>query len=64
MGKLTNVHRAVLIKAGTGMLNEDYVGLVQKNAEKKILKVICRYVYTVTNRPTALMTSELNVWSA
>lgn len=34
MGKLTNLHRAVLIKAGTGMLNEDYVDLVQKNAEK------------------------------
>lgn len=33
----------MLIKAGTGMLNEDYVGLVEK-------KVICRYDYTVTNR--------------
>lgn len=47
-----NMDRAVLLKAGTGMLDEDYVGLVEK-------KVICRYDYTVTNR-WLVMTLELN----
>lgn len=47
-----NMDRAVLVKAGTGMLDEDYVGLVEK-------KVICRYDYTVTNR-WLVMTLELN----